>query len=83
MHCGGGVTVRKTFGEPIFAKRLRLTSFRLLVTAYGLNQTPVEGQYSLPKSGENSGSRRNHALETLVCPRPGLLNAVGCVNGHS
>ncbi len=35
MHCGGGVAVRRTTSEPSLTKRLRLTSFRLLVTAWG------------------------------------------------
>jgi len=47
----------------------------------GLHQTPVEGQYSL--TSENSGPRKHHALETLVCPRSGLLKATGCVMRHS
>jgi hypothetical protein len=42
-----------------------------------LYQTPIEGRCSPLRAGENSGSRKNHALETLLCPRPGLLIASG------
>ena len=42
-----------------------------------LHQTPVEGRYSLTICVENSGARRPHALETLLCPHTGLLNASG------
>src|SRR5262245_38278245 len=44
-----------------------------------LHQTPIEGRCSPLRAGENSGSRKNHALETLLCPRSGLFNAAGCV----
>ena len=44
MHCGGGVAVRRTTSEPSLTQRLRLTSFRLLVTACRLHQTPIEGR---------------------------------------
>jgi hypothetical protein len=41
----------------------------------GLHQTPMEGQCfgGLCSTG-NSGTRKRHALETLLCPRPGLFN---------
>ena len=35
MHCGGGGAVRRTPSEPSLTQSLRLTSFRVLVTALG------------------------------------------------
>lgn len=43
----------------------------------------MEGQCSRLLQKENGGFRRRHALETLLCPRPGLLKATGCIERHS
>jgi hypothetical protein len=48
-----------------------------------LHQTPIEGRYSCTSGVENSGPREGHALDTLLYPRPGLLNRAGCVRRHS
>jgi hypothetical protein len=44
----------------------------------GLHQTPMEGRcFCGACSTGNRGTRKGHALETLLCPRSGLLNASG------
>src|SRR5712692_802081 len=43
-----------------------------------LYQTPLAGRCLRGTcSTRNSGPRRDHARETLLCPRPGLVNASG------
>ena len=73
---GGGGAVRKQKvkrqGQGLAADLLSVAGHSL-----GLHQTPMEGRYSLTCGVENSGPRKGHALETLVCPRAGLLNASG------
>ena len=72
-HRGGGGAVRKQKvkrqGQGLAADLLSVAGHSL-----GLHQTPMEGRYSLTCGVENSGPRKGHALETLVCPHPDLLN---------
>ena len=43
-----------------------------------LHQTPIEGRCFCGRcSTGNSSTHKYYALETLLCPRPGLLNASG------
>ena len=76
MPRGGGGAVRKQL-----VTRLCQAIAADLLSVAGhsrqLHQTPLESRCSRMLQEENSGLRRNHALETLVCPRPGLLNASG------
>src|SRR5262245_36024114 len=43
----------------------------------GLHQTPIEGRYPLTTCREDSGLRKGHALETLLCPHSGRFTASG------
>ena len=76
MHRGGGGAVRKQLvtrlGQAIGADFISVAGHSL-----GLHQTPIEDRCSRGCSAENSGTRKCHVLETLLCPRPGLLNASG------
>ena len=50
----------------------------------GLHQTPMEGRwFPWNIATGTSGARKRHALETLLCPRAGLLKVAGCVQRHS
>ena len=82
MHRGGGGAVRK---QLVSRLRQAIGADFISVAGHslGLYQTPLEGRYALTCDVENSGSRRNHALETLVCPRSGLLKSADCVRKHS
>ena len=76
MHCGVGVAVRKQrvnrHSQISVADFISVAGHSL-----GLHQTPLEGRCSRMLQEENSGLRRNHALETLVCPHSGRLTASG------
>ena len=78
MTGAGWPSVEQTVNR--LAKYWRLTCLRVLGTACGLHQTPIEGQgFGGVCSTGNSGPRKGHARDTLLCPRPGLLNSAGCV----
>jgi hypothetical protein len=76
MHYGGGVAVRKYL--VIHQAQVSMADL-ISVAGHNLwpNQTPIEGRWSLTLSVENSGLRGGYALETLLCPHAGLLNASG------
>ena len=80
---GGGVAVRKQMVKhPGQASAADL----ILVAGHSLrlHQTPMEDQcFGGICSTGNSGTRKHHALETLLCPRAGLLKAAGYVQRHS
>ena len=82
MHRGGGVAIRRTVGD----RSCQAVATDLISVAgdsLWLDQTPIEGRCSRLLLEENSSSRRTYALETLVCPHPGLLNTAGCIRRHS
>ena len=76
MPYGGGVAVR----QHVVMHQAQGSVANLISVAghsLWLHQTPIEGRYSRISCAENSGARRHHALETLVYPHAGLLNASG------
>jgi hypothetical protein len=82
MRRGSGVAVRRTVGEHV-DQAVAADLISVAGHSLRLHQTPLEGRYSLTSCVENSGLHKNHALETLLCPHPGLLNTAGCVRRHS
>ena len=77
MHRGGGVAVRKTFSEVVFAKRSGADLISVAGHSPWLHQTPIEGRCSLLVMRRTVASAEPHARETLLCPHPGLLKASG------
>ena len=67
-------------GQPM-KRRLRASSADLIsVTGHsrGLHQTPIEGQcFRGAMFHGKQWPRKGHALETLLCPPPGPVNASG------
>jgi len=60
------------------SKHLRLTSFRVLVTAWSCPTHRLRVNVFVEHcSTENSSTRKCYARETLLCPHPGLLTASG------
>src|SRR5215813_11374801 len=49
----------------------------MLATAHGLPKHLLRIDVPVCRSAGNSGTRKSHVLETLLCPRPGLLKAAG------
>lgn len=77
MHCGGGGP-----SEQQRVNRRSQGSVADLISVAGhslwLHQTPMEAQcFGGAWSTGNSNPRRSYVLETLLCPRPGPLNASG------
>jgi hypothetical protein len=76
MPRGGGVAVRRTLGEPSLPSACGSLDFDCWIQPGAVPNT-YRGSILSHFKWENSGLRRGHALETLLCPHPALLNASG------
>ena len=84
MHYGGGVAISV---KQTVSRRSQVSAADLIsVAGHSLSCTKhllrVDVSRAISATG-NSGTRRRHALETLVYPHAGLLKVAGCVRRHS
>jgi hypothetical protein len=67
MHCGGGVAVRRTTSEPSLTQRLRLTSFRVLVTAGGCTTHLLKVEIAVEYVPQETVAPARATPEKLFC----------------